>query len=183
MSEAMMRPGGMQLVPGARYWVQVIGATRTELLTDLAQSAGCTRGWLAGAGGLLINLRVWENVLLPSTYFGVKPCLEDARRLEGILASLGIDDCEKFWGARVDSLGVQQRPLIVALRTLMSKPSLILAESEWFVHLTARQTAVLSTMFASECAGAAWVVAGNHAPAADWGEFQRIEVEDESVSL
>ncbi|MBV8466153.1 MAG: hypothetical protein JO218_09415 [Burkholderiales bacterium] len=170
------------LTPGARYWVPMASAGRVALFAELAATGGGPRGWLAATGGVLVNLRVWENVLLPSSYYGVKPCPDDARRLEDILGSLGIQECEKFWGSRVDALSAYQRPLVVALRTLMTRPSLILAESEWFNHLTSRQVEVLSGMFATECADATWVVAGNVAPAPEWGEFQRIDVEDERVN-
>lgn len=169
--------GRVTMQPGACYWYAQGAAARTDFFAGLAAVSCGPHGWLPAVGGTLVNLRVWENILLPGSYYGAAPGAGDSARLDRLLDRLGVPTTDRadFCAARVDALPHIQRHLVVALRTLMSRASLIMVECEWFANLSASQLTQLPAMFQEECPGAVWVAAGLMPPPAAWGDFQPLE--------
>ena len=169
--DAAVELGHLALKAGARYWLAIDGHKRDACFEYVSSSRHGPAGWLPGEGGLIANLRVWENCLLPLSYYGKPPDLQDEVRFGQLLDQLGVPEEEQpgFAGSPASSLTGRQRRLACALRTLMTRPSLILAEGEWLARLDQDDTQRLIKAFAAECPDAAWLVLGGSQPAAEWG--------------
>ncbi|QDQ25241.1 hypothetical protein FNU76_02110 [Chitinimonas arctica] len=159
------------LEEGGRCHLPLAGHARGELFEQAAESVAGPHGWLPGEGGLLANLRVWENCLLPLSYFADPPGAAQEARFTRLLDGLGmpLEERQSFAAAPAGGLNGRQRRIACALRTLMARPALILAESEWFGRLDEGDAASLSRLFAAECPHAAWLVLGVQRPGLIWG--------------
>ncbi|WP_374357426.1 hypothetical protein [Chitinimonas sp.] len=166
---------------GARHWCPCTAApasaARDALLYRLLDDVSAPRGWLPASGGLLANLRVWENVLLIAGFGMGAPTQAELQRLCTLFAGFGEPAPQLLLQARVDHLNRRQRALVCAVRTLMSAPRLIVADSEWFSQFEDEMADRLAQQFARYCPEAGWLVIGPACPAAIWGAFAAIETE------
>lgn len=167
MSTAITLP---PMSKGQRRWLPINGHERNACFAEIAAQHPGPHGWLAGEGGLIANLRVWENCLLPLSYFGHAPGATDEARFAELLVQLGIPGEEQaaFAGSPVAGLNARQRRLVCALRTLMTQPAWIFAESEWLSRLDEADTQRLTEAFAATCPDSTWLVLGHAQPAPAW---------------
>lgn len=170
--------------PGRRVWVNLDGEPRARLFRLAVSSCAGATGWLPEHGGLLANLRGWENCVLPHSYYCGRPGEKEETALDTLLSRLGVPEANRrsLMGAQIHALTAQQRRQLVVVRTLLSRPALILAEAEWFGHIGPAEAAVLAGLFAEEGAKAAWLVIGPLAPSAVWGAFEPMEVTHEPAA-
>jgi ABC-type lipoprotein export system ATPase subunit len=156
-----------------RIWAdgeQALGYEAIDALTDAFEPPF---GWLPEQPALQANLRVWENCVLPRSYFGVAPGDGLLARLELLVQTPVFGSLAEVLDQRPEHMGGAQQSLVCALRTILTRPSLILAETGWFASFDSATAAELVAMFACECPGARWLALGTSPPPAAWGAFVR----------
>lgn len=100
-------------------------------------------GWVAANGGLISNLRIWENVTLPLWYHNGHEQAETEQRVVRWLGMLGVEPAEneRFMAAHPHAVELWQRKLAGLLRALVQKPAVLVVDAallgnvrENFVH-------------------------------------------------
>lgn len=88
-------------------------------------------GWVAANGGLISNLRVWENVTLPLWYHTGYESVETEHQMVRWLRLLGVeqDAFEAFMAAHPHNLELWQRKLAGLLRALVRKPAVLVVDA------------------------------------------------------
>ncbi|MFM2396900.1 MAG: hypothetical protein RLZZ144_150 [Pseudomonadota bacterium] len=96
--------------------------------------------WVAGNGGLISNLKVWENITLPLWYHTAYEVLNTERQLLDYLSLLGLEKekCADFMAAPPFTIEPWQRKLAGLLRALMSKPLLLVVDASVFEDVKAQ---------------------------------------------
>lgn len=97
--------------------------------------------WLPQGGGLISNLRVWENIVLPRWYHRLS--LDEALEPE-VLALVGrllphLSDAETWLHRTVGQLTEDERGLVGLMRVLVSPAPWILIEADWANALDSAQ--------------------------------------------
>ncbi|HXU92505.1 MAG TPA: ATP-binding cassette domain-containing protein [Gallionella sp.] len=107
---------------------------------------GCI-GWVAANGGLISNLKVWENVTLPLWYHGKHTAAETEQRVAQWLSVLGMveADREPFMASPPDRLLSLQRKLAGLMRALVQSPLVLVVDSAVFKGVDPRMAAVWET--------------------------------------
>ena len=90
--------------------------------------------WVAGNGGLISNLKVWENVTLPLWYHAHYETSATEQHIRQWLEVLGIepDAHERFMMAEPYNLEAWQRKLAGLLRALLQMPSVLVVDAALF---------------------------------------------------
>lgn len=91
-------------------------------------------GWVAANGGLISNLKIWENVTLPLWYHGRHTKAETEQQVARWLSVLGMaeEEWEKFMETTPDRLSPWQRKLAGLLRGLVQMPLLLMVDAALF---------------------------------------------------
>ena len=91
-------------------------------------------GWVAGNGGLISNLRIWENVTLPLWYHARRDANETEQSIRHWLGVLGMeqDEYAEFMVAQPDSLESWQRKLAGLLRALLQESRVLVVDAALF---------------------------------------------------
>lgn len=106
--------------------IQVLGQDLATLSPNVLNALRKQIGVAMRNGGLVSNLRVWENILLPSSYHGVLAEAEAEDKAMGLLKRLGGDwELAKLPG----SLSPQSRKLVGLIRAMLTAPDIIIYES------------------------------------------------------
>jgi hypothetical protein len=165
-------PGGDNMLAapsGGRLW-QPCASGDAGLLLDRAAAAqsGLPVGWLARNGGLIANLRGWENLVLPATYHRACTAASLAPAVAHWLERLGYDAAarERLLAAQAATLAQSERLAIGLVRTVLAQPVLVLVESGWFTRWpdASWREALIETL-----GSAVWFTAGETPPPAEWG--------------
>jgi phospholipid/cholesterol/gamma-HCH transport system ATP-binding protein len=107
--------------------------------------------WVAGNGGLISNLKVWENVTLPLWHFFRHDVVAAEQRVVHWLGALGMaqEAFAEFMAAPPSGLEPWQRKLAGLLRALVQQPQVLVVDAQLFddveLHLTACWQAALAT--------------------------------------
>lgn len=120
---APVNSGSVRVLGEDLYSVSV--NKRAKLLSQVA--------FLTETGGLISNLKVWENILLPSEYHR-NLCLDDTEALimsllnrhQEVFADFGF---ERFFHSQPGILPVHLRRIASMLRAIVSCPQVIISES------------------------------------------------------
>ncbi len=90
--------------------------------------------WAAANGGLISNLRIWENVTLPLWYHTRRDVVETERLVRSWLGILGMeeDEFEEFMVAKPDSIDFWQRKLAGLLRALLHGSPVLVVDAWLF---------------------------------------------------
>jgi ABC-type lipoprotein export system ATPase subunit len=103
---------------------------RSALLQNLGEQSGVVI--VPHNGGLISNLRVWENIILPVQYHGI----EIAGKLEDNVAQLliqcGVDDessVSELLLKLPDQLSLYEKRLVGFVRAMLMSPELIIYDS------------------------------------------------------
>lgn len=91
-------------------------------------------GWVPESGGLISNLKTWENVTLPSWYHGDRRVLETEEMLSGWLELLGVsgDAMAEFMASPAARLSPLERKMAGLLRGLLLAPRLLVVDGALF---------------------------------------------------
>jgi phospholipid/cholesterol/gamma-HCH transport system ATP-binding protein len=104
--------------------------------------------WVAGNGGLISNLKVWENITLPLWYRAERDLLMTEQRVLHWLKLLGLEpDCHaNFMASPPYTLEPWQRKLAGMLRAFVSNPSVLVVDANVFDNI---KSSYLSCWFAA----------------------------------
>lgn len=127
---ALLAPGGA----GKRWLLRVAAGLRTPPTGTVTR--GATRlAYVFSSGGLLANLSIVENLVLPLCFDGVAPAAARARAME-VLAGLGLDTVAD---ARPGGLAVEACQLVQLARAIALHAELLFLEEPF--RLLSRSTA------------------------------------------
>ena len=100
-----------------------------EKITRLCHSVGVV--W--NSGGLISNLKAWENAVLPLWYHQGRQFPETEERLVGFLLRLGIEEgqIDDLLRGTVSSLSAHQRRVVSLARAMLVEPDLMIYESSF----------------------------------------------------
>lgn len=128
-------------------------------------------GWVAANGGLISNLKVWENVTLPLWYHAGHAVAETEQRVAWWLSALGVAEAERrtFMEATPDRLGSSQRKLAGLLRGLVQMPRVLVVDAALFDGVAPHQMAVWAGALETYAAqGRAVLAVADRAAALPW---------------
>jgi len=96
--------------------------------------------WVASNGGLISNLKIWENVTLPMWYHSRRDVIETEQRVLHWLEILGlsVNDYSEFMASQPFSLESWQRKLAGLLRALMQMPRVLVVDAIVFEDVKSR---------------------------------------------
>lgn len=151
LGDALCQEGSVDIVQGERRALRSAtlphGKDRRRksqpmplIWKPLHQSRPGRVGWVAANGGLISNLKVWENATLPLWYHARYEVVETEQRVLHWLEALGLqqEEFEKFMAAPPSSLELWQRKLAGLLRALVLMPRLIVVDAVIFEDIKAR---------------------------------------------
>lgn len=100
----------------------------------LALSRPGSVGWVPATGGLISNLKTWENITLPLWYHDNRQASDTEKTVELWLAALNLDEqeWEKFMASPVARLVDWERKLAGLLRGLILAPQVLLIDAALF---------------------------------------------------
>jgi ABC-type multidrug transport system ATPase subunit len=132
-------------------------------------------GWVAGNGGLISNLKVWENVSLPLWYHSKRDVAETEQSVRYWLTRLGLEPTAfaDFMAAPPFSIDPWQRKLAGLLRALVQMPRVLVVDAVVFEDVNARMAqSWISALEAYAAQGRAVLVLTDKATVLPW---QKIE--------
>jgi len=106
-------------------------------------------GWVAANGGLISNLKIWENATLPLWYHARREVIETENSVMHWLGVLGFeqDKLAEFMAASPHDIEPWQRKLVGLLRALVQMPRVLVVDAVVFEdvkeHLRCRWIAAL----------------------------------------
>jgi phospholipid/cholesterol/gamma-HCH transport system ATP-binding protein len=116
------------LAPPARGRLWLLGAELYAL--DRTQRIGLFRriGVVPEDGGLITNLKAWENILLPSLFHHGKSAADVEPRVVQLLQELypGTGDLRAFMGKLPDRLTLLEKRLVALVRTFLLEPEIVI---------------------------------------------------------
>ncbi len=141
--------GDIETVQGERRFKKIavkatLGERRqhNEPLPVIWQPVHSSRhvAWVAADGGLISNLRIWENVTLPLWYHDRREVMETEQSIRHSLGVLGLkqDEFGEFMIAQPDSMETWQRKLAGLLRALLQKSPVLVVDATLFDDVKAR---------------------------------------------
>lgn len=94
-------------------------------------------GWVPEGGGLISNLKVWENVTLPAWYHGKRRVAETEEKTARWLAALGVEEqaMAAFMASPPGSLSTLERKRAGLLRGLLLAPRVLVVDGALFNSL------------------------------------------------
>ncbi len=125
--EGRARSLDLTLNAGRRYRAIVARpALKAQLVRKLGEAAPLAI--VAARGGLVGNLKVWENLVLPSTYRGEAPLDELESRAEGLFRELGIlrERFAELCALLPDRLTEFERRLTAFVRAMLAEPEIMI---------------------------------------------------------
>jgi predicted ABC-type transport system involved in lysophospholipase L1 biosynthesis ATPase subunit len=128
----MGQPLPLKFEQGLRYLVTFSAATqKTALLAHLPPPPHTAH--VTADGGLLSNLRVLENLLLPASYHYNGNAAELEQRAVGLLSDFGLDEAAtRVLAAKMPShLSHGERLLAAFVRAVLMEPRVMVYDSLW----------------------------------------------------
>jgi ABC-type multidrug transport system ATPase subunit len=100
----------------------------------LSASAPGSIGWVPESGGLISNLKAWENVTLPLWYHGKRRVAEAEEKTARWLAALGVEEdaMAPFMASPAGRLSTLERKRAGLLRGLLLAPRLLVVDAAVF---------------------------------------------------
>jgi hypothetical protein len=97
-------------------------------------------GWVAANGGLISNLKIWENISLPLWYHAKRDIRETEKCVEYWLTILAIDPaaCADFMASPPHGVEPWQRKLAGLLRALVQMPRVLVVDAGLFEDVKTR---------------------------------------------
>jgi phospholipid/cholesterol/gamma-HCH transport system ATP-binding protein len=108
----------------------------------LAASKPGSIGWVPARGGLISNLKTWENITLPLWYHHRPQNIATEETVAHWLVDLELDklEWEKFMASPAARLKPWERKLAGLLRGLVQAPQLLLVDEELFDEVEATRS-------------------------------------------
>lgn len=91
-------------------------------------------GWVPGNGGLISNLKTWENVTLPLWYHGKRHSTADEDKIAHWLTAMGVDEAEaeRYMASPAGRLTTVERKRTGLLRGLLLAPKALVVDVALF---------------------------------------------------
>ena len=91
-------------------------------------------GWVPEGGGLISNLKAWENVTLPLWYHGKRRVAEAEAKTARLLAALGVEEdaMAAYMASPAGRLSTLERKRAGLLRGLLLAPRLLVVDASLF---------------------------------------------------
>lgn len=143
----------------------------------LADAAPGYIGWVPANGGLISNLKIWENITLPLWYHGKyqpRRAEETVRRWLDIL-KLDKDDWGDFMASQPALLEMWERKLAGLLRGLVQSPALLVVDGAVFggiAHEVLQHWMKALELFALEAEERAVLVITDQAALLPWRKIE-----------
>jgi len=121
----------LRITPGDGKTYKIVASSVPACGGLVQQALRCAQTELVPrSGGLLSNLSVLENLLLPALYHGRLSPGEAAGRIYRDFQTCGLDraDADAFCARAVTELGAFDRRLAALLRSLLMRPAVLLLE-------------------------------------------------------
>ena len=132
-------------------------------------------GWVPANGGLISNLKIWENVTLPLWYHARRDAIKTEQSIMHWLGVLGLeqDAFAEFMGAPPGSLELWQRKLAALLRALVQMPLVLVVDAAVFEDVKASLAHIWMTALEAYAAqGHAVLVIAHKTTALPWEKIQ-----------
>jgi len=131
-------------------------------------------GWVPEHGGLISNLKVWENVTLPLWYHGKRRFAASEDKIAHWLAAMGLegDTLERFMASPAGRLTAIERKRAGLLRGLLLAPQVLVVDAALFDGLAQDMRASWTTVlnaFVRETKGCSVLVVADGDAALPWG--------------
>ncbi|WP_283149327.1 hypothetical protein [Silvimonas soli] len=144
----------LSLEPGQRYWLvtgqeQQLQTRFDECASALHKLKPGSAAALESSGGLLSNLRVWENLVLPAWYHQQPPLADLEQRFVAAFARLGIDgeQLEKTASALPASLDREHKRQLALVRAMVQQPAFLLTDQDWYGWIVRSAPGVYRELF------------------------------------
>lgn len=140
----------------------------------LAESPRGSIGWVPENGGLISNLKTWENVTLPLWYHGKRRIAEAEERIAHWLAAMGFENevSERFMASPAGHLTAVERKRAGLLRGLLLAPQVMVVDAALFDGLRpdtkASWAGLLDAYVRGTEGGSVLVAAAEGGPALPW---------------
>lgn len=152
IGESLAEEGSVEIVQGDRRRNARAAVPQEERRRNKApvpviwQSLRSSRAggvaWVAAHGGLISNLKVWENITLPLWYHASRDAGETERNLTYWLGVMGLEQemFAEFMAAPPYRLEPWQRKFAGLLRALVQAPKVLVIDAVVFEEVQARLT-------------------------------------------
>ena len=150
IGEKICDEGRIEIIQGERRRAESAGKKskqerrhNTEFVPTVWQSLQSSRvgrvGWVAANGGLISNLKIWENVTLPLWYHTKRDAVETEKHVEYWLTLLGLETSAfvDFMAAPPSSIEPWQSKLAGLLRALVQMPRVLIVDAVVFEDVKA----------------------------------------------
>lgn len=144
---------------------------------SLAESRPGSIGYIPAEGGLISNLKVWENVTLPLWYHGSRQVMATEESVAHWLHELSLDEqeWEKFMASPAARIKPWKRKLAGLLRGLVLAPQLLLIDANLFDEVDTATSRIWITAlekFVSGTEGRAVLVVANKSTILPWKKIE-----------
>lgn len=132
-------------------------------------------GWVAENGGLISNLKVWENVTLPLWYHAKHDLVETEQSVMYWLPLLGLapESFADFMAAAPSNMELWQRKLAGLLRALVQMPRVLVVDAGVFEEIPERfAQRWLAVLEAYAAQGRAVLVLADKATLLPWNKIE-----------
>lgn len=101
-------------------------------------------GWIPAAGGLISNLKAWENITLPLWYHSIVQTISTEETVARWLLELQMEqqEWEIFMASPAARLSQRERKMAGLLRGLVQAPKLLVVDAELFDEVDAASVKV-----------------------------------------
>ena len=144
---------------------------------SLAESSPGNIGYVPAEGGLISNLKVWENVTLPLWYHGSRQLMATEESVARWLRELNLSeqDWEKFMASPAARIKPWKRKLAGLLRGLVLAPQLLVVDANLFDEVdtaTSRTWITALEKFVGDTEGRAVLVIANKPTILPWKKIE-----------
>lgn len=125
------------LAPPARGKVTLLDQALFALSDDDRIALFRRVGAVPANGGLISNLKVWENILLPAAYHTGRTAVDAEAQIAGVFGQLGYANADimSLMGKLPDELSTPERRLVALVRAMLT-PADIMIYDDLFSGLT-----------------------------------------------
>lgn len=143
----------------------------------LAESRPGSIGYIPAEGGLISNLKVWENVTLPLWYHGSRQLMSTEESVARWLRELNLDEqeWEKFMASPAARIKPWKRKLAGLLRGFVQAPQLLVIDANLFDEVdeaTSRNWITALEKFVGDAEGRAVLVIANKPTILPWKKIE-----------
>jgi ABC-type polar amino acid transport system ATPase subunit len=186
IGESICAQGRIEIMQGERRFIQAGAPGKREerrnrnepiplIWRSLQESRLGRVGWVAANGGLISNLKIWENVTLPLWYHTKRDVAETEQSVEFWLIKLGLESSAfaDFMAALPYSVEPWQRKLAGLLRALVQMPRVLIVDAGVFEDVKARMAqSWISALDVYARQGRAVLVLTDKATVLPWGKIE-----------